>query len=230
MADASLRGSGIYAIRNAASGKVYVGSALNIQRRWWQHQSRLKLGNHHSRKLQAAWNKHGPSSFSFEVLELVSDADVLIAREQHWIDSLEAHGPKGYNMRPLAESSLGVIQSDETKAIRSALLTGRKLTEEHRKKIALSITGRTLSESARKKISDALKGRSKGPISDETREKMSRARLGVKHGPISDEQKEKLSKIHSGRKNGPRSAETRAKISQAKLGTKYKKKPPEVSL
>ncbi len=229
MADASVRGSGIYAIRNKLNGKLYVGSALNIQRRWWQHQSRLRIGNHHSRKLQSAWNKYGVDGFLFEVLELVPDAQVLTIREQHWINSLGAHGPSGYNMRPTAESSLGVIQSDETKAIRSALLTGRKLTDEHKKKIALSITGRTLSESARKKISDALKGRSKGPMSDETRAKMSKSRLGVKHGPMSQEQKDKLSKIHKGRKKGPPSEETRAKISKANLGKKYKKKPAETA-
>lgn len=223
MADESLRGGGIYVIRNKINGKVYIGSAVSIQRRWWQHTSCLRLGTHHSAKLQAAWNKHGAEAFAFGVVEHVADADNLIEREQHWIDTHAACGPAGYNMRPLADSSLGTKASPETKAKRSAALRGRTLTLEHRAKIAAASMGRRFTEAERAKIAAAHTGKKKTPMSEEARARLSAARLGKKKRPMSEAQKAKLSAIHTGRKNGPPSAETRAKIAAAKLGKPYGK-------
>ena len=66
------RKSGIYQIRNLVNGKVYVGSAVNLQHRRREHRSDLRNGNHHSIKLQRAYNKYGESSFAFEILEIRS--------------------------------------------------------------------------------------------------------------------------------------------------------------
>lgn len=216
-------GGGIYAIRNTLNGKVYIGSAVNFRRRWWQHTSRLNIENHHSSKLQAAWEKYGAGAFVFEVLEPVSK-ELLIEREQHWIDARAAYGTNGYNMRPRAASSLGVKELPEITAKRSAALRGRKLTPEHRAKIAEAGRGQPMSEERRAKISAALSGKKKGALSEETRAKMSAARLGVKRGPMSAEQKAKLSEIHAGRQRGPLSDETKARISAAKIGKPYGKR------
>ena len=78
---------------------------------------------HHSIILQNAWNKYGQLKFSFEVLEMALKPK-LIEREQLWIDVLKAFGKSGYNINPRASSSLG-----------------RKLTEEHKKKISLGNLG-----------------------------------------------------------------------------------------
>ena len=71
--------SGIYKIVNTVNGKKYVGSAVDIKRRWQAHKLRLRKNNHHSPKLQNAWNKHGESSFTFsDSLFALALADSLI--------------------------------------------------------------------------------------------------------------------------------------------------------
>jgi hypothetical protein len=50
---------GIYQIRCLANGKVYVGSAADLRRRWGRHRRALSIGKHVNGHLQAAWLKHG---------------------------------------------------------------------------------------------------------------------------------------------------------------------------
>lgn len=60
---------GIYAIRCAPSGEIWVGSAPDlstIQNRIWFS---LRHGGHSHRALQDAWNVFGSAAFTFEVLE-----------------------------------------------------------------------------------------------------------------------------------------------------------------
>ncbi len=88
MADAILAQSGIYAITNKINGRQYVGSSINIKKRWACHISGLTRGTSRSVRLQAAWTKYGTESFEFSVLELVPDTNDLILREQFWMDQL----------------------------------------------------------------------------------------------------------------------------------------------
>jgi group I intron endonuclease len=55
--------AGIYKISHAASGRAYVGSAVNIKKRWATHRHALRTGRHHSQKLQRAWSKYGEAEF-----------------------------------------------------------------------------------------------------------------------------------------------------------------------
>ena len=48
---------GIYKIINKVNGKYYVGSSLNINKRWSVHKSALSKNKHHNDHLQNAWNK-----------------------------------------------------------------------------------------------------------------------------------------------------------------------------
>lgn len=107
--------SGIYAIRCVPTGRLYVGSSIDIKDRWRWHRRDLKAGRHQNAKLQNAWRKHGAEAFVFEILELVP-IDDLIAREQHFIDSLGAHCKQGgFNLRLKAESNLGLLKSPATR-------------------------------------------------------------------------------------------------------------------
>jgi group I intron endonuclease len=103
--------SGIYTIKNTLNGRVYVGSSVDIERRWLLHRYHLRAGIHHSRILQRSWNKHGEDAFAFEVLLVVPETD-LIEHEQAFIDRLKP----GFNIHPNARSPLGVKRSAETKA------------------------------------------------------------------------------------------------------------------
>lgn len=111
----------IYQIRHIESGKVYVGSAANPQKRWQHHYQDLDKGTHHSQYLQRAWNKHSRDAFMFEIIEPVLFVEDLIAREQYWIDVLKAANHKyGFNTSPTAGSCLGIKRTDEERAKMSA--------------------------------------------------------------------------------------------------------------
>lgn len=72
---------GIYRIRNVNDGYCYVGSAVNIERRWRWHQHYLDSGKHPTKKLQEAWSEHGSDAFTFEIIEEVTDRKELLTRE-----------------------------------------------------------------------------------------------------------------------------------------------------
>jgi group I intron endonuclease len=110
--DLDIDGPGIYRIRNAINGKCYVGSAVVLAERLYNHRWHLDRGTHRNAKLQNAWRKHGCDAFVFEVLESVLDPARLVEREQHWIDALRSH-PEGYNLNPTAGSNLGRTFGEE---------------------------------------------------------------------------------------------------------------------
>jgi hypothetical protein len=89
---------GIYAVRCAVTGEVWVGSSPNLEqvpnRLWFA----LRQGGHPNTALRAAFAAHGEAAFSFEVLEEVDVADlsdyartsVLKDRDAHWRTELGA--------------------------------------------------------------------------------------------------------------------------------------------
>lgn len=101
---------GIYEIVNNANGKRYVGSSVDIEKRWRHHLWRLGRGDHHSPALQRAWNKYGGDKFIFNVI-LECHEDVIHQEEQVEIDYKSE-----YNVSPVAGSSRGHRWTDEQKA------------------------------------------------------------------------------------------------------------------
>ena len=73
--------SAVYIIRNAVNDKVYIGSAINPNRRWGQHKTDLRGSRHSNIHLQASWEKYGEAAFSFSILEEVVDLTQLTVRE-----------------------------------------------------------------------------------------------------------------------------------------------------
>lgn len=200
--------SGIYQIRHVASGKVYVGSAVHFHRRMGLHRRELRNGTHHSAKLQRAWDKHGEGAFVFEVLEAVEDVSLLLAREQVWLDALQACR-RGYNVAPTAGSLLGHRLSAASRARMSAAQSGVPKTPEHVAKVRAALLGRTMTEDQRQKMRDAKLGSKRGPHSDEHRAKIAAAHRGRTFSP---EHRAKLAVAKQGR---TLSAETRARMSAA---------------
>lgn len=80
---------GVYSITCVASGRVYVGQSVDIERRWRNHRSRLRSGKAQNRVLQGSWDKYGEENFKFEVLELVA-RDNLDNRELYWMATLNS--------------------------------------------------------------------------------------------------------------------------------------------
>lgn len=187
--------SGIYAITNKINGHRYIGSAVNVQKRWNNHRSSLRSGKHHSIHLQNAWNKYGESAFVFDILQKVLDKNDLVGAEQEFIDSLRPE----YNITPRAGSTLGIKHGPGARANMVASHIGKRLSEETRAKMSAAGKGRIPTDAARANMSAAQKGRI-----------------------ISAEHIAKLSESHKG-KPSPRkgcvlSEETRAKISVAQIG------------
>jgi hypothetical protein len=66
---------GVYAIRCAASGEVWVSPSANLD---GQHNSawfQLRLRGHPNKALQARWDAHGEAAFSYEVLAELGDEE-----------------------------------------------------------------------------------------------------------------------------------------------------------
>lgn len=194
--------SGIYLIKNIANNKIYIGSAINIHRRWKEHKLQLKEGKHHSYHLQSAWNTYGEQSFKFEILEEVSNPQHLLAYEQVYLDYYKSYEKeKGYNICKVAGSHYGLKRSEETKQKMSEAkkkiretLNGRKQTEETKQKLREINKGKTFSKETRKKISEANKGHI---VSEETRKKLSEA---GKNRIFTEEHKKKISEAKKAKK------------------------------
>ena len=91
--------AGVYVIRCVPSGEVYIGSSMDVQKRFAGHRSALGRGTHHNRRLQAAWDHYGEDSFEFEVLEAGLAEDALGDAEQSWILRLRARElGRGFNV------------------------------------------------------------------------------------------------------------------------------------
>ena len=102
--------SGIYFIEHPDSGRVYVGSAINIAARWRLHRKQLRDGNHHSAHLQRAWAKHGADAFVWRIAE-ECPPEMLLEREQQYLDFLPK--AKKFNASPTARSPRGTKHRPE---------------------------------------------------------------------------------------------------------------------
>lgn len=205
--------SGIYVITNLASGKPYIGSAVNLRARNAGHVWHLRKGSHRNKHLQSAFNKYGAELFSFRPL-LYCEPSHLLFYEQRAIDAALKAGPI-YNINPTAGSRLGRKASDETKARMSVALKGHRgpvghiKSPETREKLRLANLGKTHSPETRAKLSAAGKGRKQRP---ETIVKRAKSLTGIVK---SQEAKQKISLALQGH---PTSVETRAKIGASSRG------------
>ena len=101
----------IYGIVNSVNGKVYIGSAVDLDRRIREHIRALKRFEHWNPHLQASVDKYGLDAFIFMVVDYV-DVNRLIPTEQLWMDDLQPE----YNMLPATNNRLGVLHSEKGKA------------------------------------------------------------------------------------------------------------------
>jgi len=64
---------GVFAVRCAASGQVWVGESPHVDTRRNGLWASLAHGNFPNRTLQEAWKEHGQESFTFEPLDALPD-------------------------------------------------------------------------------------------------------------------------------------------------------------
>lgn len=145
---------GIYAIKNKLTNFMYVGSSINVNRRFITHKSLLKHNKHTSIYLQRGYNKYGIDNFEFYILEEVLENDLLEIREQYWIDISK----NLYNLCKIAGNKSGFKHSKETKLKISNSNKGRKVSEDTKKLLSIINKGKIVSLETRQKLSKSLKG------------------------------------------------------------------------
>ena len=89
--------AGVYVVRCAASGQLWVGGAPDLRTIWNRHAFALRQSAGRPASLQRAWNDHGPESFGFEVVERIDaeaasydGARTIRDRASHWRAALSA--------------------------------------------------------------------------------------------------------------------------------------------
>lgn len=220
--------SGVYTITNLVTGRVYVGSSMNIKERWYKHRNDLKGNKHRNSYLQNSWNKYGSKCFKFSIVEILNNPikEELAEYEEAWFQYYKEEGLV-YNLRKITWSNLGIKLpphteetkikmrnssprkklSEEAKENLRRIKKGVPLSEEHKKALSLAKKGKKWSEKAR----EANKGKK---LSEEHKRNISKGGMGRVN---SEEMKEKIRNTLMGHEV---SAETREKLRKAKTGIK----------
>jgi len=76
---------GIYKIENLSSGNFYIGSAVDVYKRFRRHYAALSRNSHYNVILQRAWNRNGESKFRLSILEIVPEWINLLDREDIYL-------------------------------------------------------------------------------------------------------------------------------------------------
>jgi group I intron endonuclease len=136
--------SGIYRWNNKVTNKSYVGSSLNLDRRlsiYYSKKAMLAKVKTRTSIIYSALLKYGYGNFTLDILEYC-DVDILIEREQYYLDLLEPE----YNILKAANSRIGSKHSLKTRALMSIKLKGinhpfygKKTSYETRKRIGESL-------------------------------------------------------------------------------------------
>lgn len=101
--------SGIYMWVNNINGKRYVGSSVDLKRRFSSYYSVAFLTRQNEMQIHRALLKYGYSAFTLHILELCEKPE-LESREQHYLDLYKPE----YNTLKLARSSFGFKQTEDS--------------------------------------------------------------------------------------------------------------------
>ncbi len=235
--------SGVYKIQSIKKpNRCYVGSSVNIMKRWNGHFNALRNNKHHSPKLQHHYNKYGEEDLQFTIL-MGCDKNGVIEAEQYFLDALSPY----FNMSKIALGSCDFRQTQQSIEKRRKSMTGKKWTDEMKRRFSEKCKGRPKSEAHKKALSISLKGNVPTPMCAAAREKMSKERSG-KGNPMygkkpwnngrgdlyTDEYRKKMSDSMLGKvpwnKGTKMSEEQRIKLSLSQKGVKRKPRTAEHQL
>jgi len=98
---------GVYQIKNQASGKIFIGRAMDLNGKLNSERFQLKNNLHMSRNLQGDFNELGGENFSFEILDRLEAREGqnhdygpdLKLLEEMWLEKLQPFAAKGYNKK-----------------------------------------------------------------------------------------------------------------------------------
>lgn len=182
--------SAAYIFRHVSSGKIYVGSTSDLQRRKRTHERQLRNGNHHTKKFQKLFN--ADPNFDFSVI-LTRTPEEAIAIEQEIIDRY---------------LPAGILLNSTFNAYITGL--GHTVSEEHREKLRKLRTGFKVSEETKRIQSTIMK---KVMANPEIREKLREKSKAYFENPLN---REKISKTHLGRIH---TVESKKRMLEGRLGS-----------
>ena len=156
---------GIYKIICLPTGKIYIGSSINIDSRFKNHIWCLQKNRHRNTYLQRAWNKYRGNNFKFEIIEIIQ-LNSLITKEKFWIKKFKSYNRKyGFNIiEPEMPPMLGRFHNQKTRLKISEKLSGIKHTKETRLKMSLASKGKKKSKTQIENMCKAKRG-TKNPMS-----------------------------------------------------------------
>lgn len=119
--------SAVYKIVNTVTGEFYIGSSVDIKKRWKDHKLPSTRKNRPNSLLYKAMQEYGRECFSFEILEEV-EPENLRQEEQKFIELLKPsynnYNAKGWDVERRKESQ---------KKANKKYLQSNKGSENHRK-------------------------------------------------------------------------------------------------
>ena len=186
---------GIYMIQNTTNGKIYIGQAIDIEKRWKRHVWELDNNKHTNKHLQRAWNKDKKENFKFGII-CECEENQLNTLEQYCIFELMTYnGRVGYNKTYGGGSGKPTKETKEKIRGKNHPMYGKHISEEHKKKLIESSKNRIVTEETRKKLRRAgmkeKNSQSKKVMCIETEEifpciREAERKLGVANQHISD--------------------------------------------
>ena len=98
----------IYKITNQKNGMVYIGSSIEVERRWRQHKeaSINEKDHHYNYPLMIAFREFGIANFTFEVIDTLPTWEAMIEAEHNRIIKEDCVKPKGYNQTDKTDSPM----------------------------------------------------------------------------------------------------------------------------
>jgi group I intron endonuclease len=155
---------GVYKIENKITGDFYIGSTIDLSKRFSDHKYYMRKGTHHNPKLQKDYNTYGEDSFVFSTL-IFCDVCNLELYEKVFISALNPT----YNIQLVGNTAYVITlkkkESAELVASKSKH-KGHKWTDAQREKYSATRTGmkikgssspKNLSEEGRKRRSEIAK-------------------------------------------------------------------------
>lgn len=87
---------------------VYIGSSIEVERRWRQHKeaSINKKDHHYNYPLMIAFREFGIANFTFEVIDTLPTWEAMIEAEYNWILKENCIIPRGYNQTNRTDSPM----------------------------------------------------------------------------------------------------------------------------
>lgn len=158
--------AGVYKFTNKKNGKVYIGKALNLRRRYSAHKHNAKKENPSSYFYKSV-KKHGLQNFYYSLIEVFPTTarefnPFLLERESFWIKIYDAaNDAKGYNACEYSNDLTGCKFSEETCKKMSESRKGEKNPCFGKFGASHPAYGYVKTEEHRKTISEALKGKPK---------------------------------------------------------------------